>query len=335
MTFDQTTKTIIDERRPADKIFNGGAVSVCYTLLSDDITRGKKPAATPYTDRREDFELKENILCGTLTRSALQVQKCGGGLLFYLEGNAEGLSEYGVNLPFNFMGKLDGGGWKNQFLFNSPYTSADKKIMYFYLTKPNGGSLAVAVLQGAAGWKMDYSDYAGGHYFINLKLLANFDRAYKTERRKNRLVFAIFPVNDFSDCLEKLSLLYGVPFLDYEVSGGEIGCKIRLKKYGEVDWLEMVRAGHTEIVPFTETVTLKDEGETQIVPVGQNGRGGGVTVYAYKALIKLYKKSMDSVDLSVVEKTDGNLCEHQCWASAMLRFLRRFGQTLTAEEIKI
>ncbi|MFQ9738023.1 MAG: hypothetical protein ACLR06_09995 [Christensenellaceae bacterium] len=335
MTFDQTTKTIIDERRPADKIFNGGAVSVCYTLLSDDITRGKKPAATPYTDRREDFELKENILCGTLTRSALQVQKCGDGLLFYLEGNAEGLSEYGVNLPFNFMGKLDGGGWKNQFLFNSPYTSADKKIMYFYLTKPNGGSLAVAVLQGAAGWKMDYSDYAGGHYFINLKLLANFDRAYKTERRKNRLVFAIFPVNDFSDCLEKLSLLYGVPFLDYEVSGGEIGCKIRLKKYGEVDWLEMVRAGHTEIVPFTETVTLKDEGETQIVPVGQNGRGGGVTVYAYKALIKLYKKSMDSVDLSVVEKTDGNLCEHQCWANAMLRFLRRFGQTLTAEEIKI
>ena len=110
LTFDQTTKTIIDERRPADKIFNGGAVSVCYTLLSDDITRGKKPAATPYTDRREDFELKENILCGTLTRSALQVQKCGDGLLFYLEGNAEGLSEYGVNLPFNFMGKLDGGG---------------------------------------------------------------------------------------------------------------------------------------------------------------------------------------------------------------------------------
>lgn len=44
---------------------------------------------------------------------------------------------------------------------------------------------------------------------------------------------------------------------------------------------------------------------------------------------------MDSVDLSVVEKTDGNLCEHQCWANAMLRFLRRFGQTLTAEEIKI
>ena len=36
---------------------------------------------------------------------------------------------------------------------------------------------------------------------------------------------------------------------------------------------------------------------------------------------------MDSVDLSVVEKTDGNLCEHQCWANAMLRFLRRFGQS--------
>lgn len=84
--------------------------------------------------------------------------------------------------------------------------------MYFYLTKPNGGSLAVAVLQGAAGWKMDYSDYAGGHYFINLKLLANFDRAYKTERRKNRLVFAIFPVNDFSDCLESFLCCTAFPF---------------------------------------------------------------------------------------------------------------------------
>jgi len=40
------------------------------------------------------------------------------------------------------------------------------------------------------------------------------------------------------------------------------------------------------------------------------------------------------VDLSVIENTtDGNLCEHQCWASATLRFLMKYKSRLTDEEV--
>ena len=40
-----------------------------------------------------------------------------------------------------------------------------------------------------------------------------------------------------------------------------------------------------------------------------------------------------SVDLDVIAKnTDGNLCEHQCWASATLRFLSLYSLCLSQEE---
>ena len=45
---------------------------------------------------------------------------------------------------------------------------------------------------------------------------------------------------------------------------------------------------------------------------------------------------MDSVDLDVIKQTtDSNLCEHQCWAPAMLRFLMKYSDKLTDTEKKV
>ncbi|MBQ7789018.1 MAG: hypothetical protein IJ398_05130 [Clostridia bacterium] len=333
LIFDFENKQIVDTRAPSDKIFNGNEISACYTLLSDDITRGEKPSCTPYADRGDALEYRDGEFYGEATKTRLKISEIENGLLFEMRAQGLNLSEYGINLPFNFMGKLDGCGWKNQFLFNSPYTSPDKNIIYFYLTKPNGNNLVVAILSKAHGWKMDYSPYSFGHYFINLKLLASYDRAYGQGEGERSLSFAILPVKDFNDALCKLNKLYGVPFLNCDLNGEMVGGSVNLSLFGECDSIEEGFENIKNIIPFSREYKIPTEGEISLTPIKAGRRGATITLYGYRSLLELYKKSMDSVDLEIIQKyTDGNLCEHQCWASAMLRFLQKHSDMLTGAE---
>lgn len=319
-----------DTRCLNDKIIDTRKISVCYTLKTDDITKGKTPSCTPYVDRKDDFI----NLYAPNTKSTLKISDYKDGIIFELRSDAENISEFGINLPFNFMGKKEGGGWENQFLFNTPYFSKNEGIMYFYLTKPNGNNLLIAVLEGLGGWKMDYSPYSFGHYFLNLKLLVNYDRAYNQEVKEQYLKFVVLPADNFGCAMEKLSELYGCPFLDYTVSGGKLGEQITLLPFGAPDSLIEVYDGKETYLPYNSTYTLKNEGETTLIPVKNDKKGAPVSVFAYKDLISLYKMSMDTVDLDVVKKyTDGNLCEHQCWVSAILRYLLNYKNTLTPGEV--
>ena len=58
-----------------EKYFYGN-ISVSFTLLSDDITKGEKPQGTPYLSRRGDFD--ENLK-NAQTLSELIVEKRFGG----------------------------------------------------------------------------------------------------------------------------------------------------------------------------------------------------------------------------------------------------------------
>ena len=317
---------IIDTRCPNDVILSD-EISLAYTLKSDDITVGEKPSCTPFQDRQDYFEdkLSKKEFC------PIHNTKYKDGLIIDVYGN-DNMSEFGLNLPFNFMGKKDLGGWENQFLFNSPYRSPDKKIIYAYLKKPNGNNLVVAALSDSDGWKMDYSSYSWGHFFINLKFLANYDRAYGTKRRSPlHLKLAIMPVTDFNSCLETVSELYGCPFMDYDVSGGKIGDPVSLIPYGNVDKIIERHNGTKIALPFNRVYTIKYEGETELTPVCNGKVGAPVTIYGYKDIIDLYKKSLDTVNTDIInQRTNSNLCEHQCWLSAMLRFLIKYGNTLSS-----
>ena len=156
---------LMDERKPQDNILHGEEISVCYTLKTDDITKAEKEWLSPYKGRKDPFSVVDGVAYAANTQTTMRVENVDDVALLHVESPSQGLSEFGLYLPFNFMGKKNGGGWQNQFLFNSPYISADKKILYAYLTKPNGAHLMVAVLGGVEGWKMDYSPYLGGHYF--------------------------------------------------------------------------------------------------------------------------------------------------------------------------
>ena len=331
LKFDCERAEIIDVRCPLDKIFNGGRLEVCYTLKSDNITRGEKPASTPYVDRNAGFAFDGGKLVSSDASAELSVIKHNDGLVFELESDSDELSEFGINLPFNFMSKLNGGGWRKQFLFNSPYVSPDNSIIYTYLTKPDGNNLVVAVLSESDGWKMDYSPYLCGHFFLNLKLFSNFDRAYKTPRRARKLKFAVLPVGDFSDCLSKLAELYGVPFADYDVSGGKLGTEITLKIFGKCDGYSETADGLSKEIDGSGKYTIRREGETTLTPMYKGKKGAPVTVYGYSDIIGLYGKTVYAVSEDDLAATDGNLCEHQCWAPATLRFLSKYRDTVTPE----
>lgn len=312
----------------------GGEISVCYTLLSDDITAGKKPPQTPFSDRQDNLTAQDGALYGKETKTTLTKEPYRDGVRITARAEAQNLSEYGINLPFNFMSKKNGGGWESQYLFNTPYVSPDKKITYFYLTNPKGKNLLLAVTTPCDAWKMDYSSYGWGHFFVNLKLLASCDRAYNTGATNREISFVLLPVSDFTNSLDILAEIYGVPFLNYDLSGGEVGTKIKLSAHGQVDALIEEYRGEKRELPFTSTYTVTKDGEVTLTPVYQGKVGAPVTVYGYESLYSLYKKSMDSVDLDVIKKhTDGNLCEHQCWASATLRFLMKYKDRLTQSEI--
>lgn len=328
LIYNDDINRIIDTRCPNDVIFCD-EISLAYTLVDDDITVGKKPSCTPFQDRRDYFEygLSENECC------PISYVEYKDGIIIDVFGNDD-MSEFGLNLPFNFMGRKNLGGWENQFLFNSPYRSDNKKFIYAYLTKPNGNNLVVAVLSDADGWKMDYSPYSWGHYFINLKILASYDKAYGTPRRNSHyLKVAIMPVTDFASCLDTLSDLYSAPFLDYDVSGGKIGDTVSLIPYGSVDRIIEKRDSDEYILKFDKTYTIKYECETELIPVSNGKLGAPITVYGYADIVGLYKKNLDTVDISVIrEHTNSNLCEHECWMSAMLRFLMKYGDTLSSAD---
>lgn len=323
-----------DSRSCKFNLLDKNGMSVAYTLTSDDITKGEKVSATPFVDREDKLIYKDGVYYGEKTKTEVTADYFHNGIIFNMTCYEKGISQYGINLPFNFMGKIGGGGWRNQFLFNSPYISKDRNIIYAYLTNPQGNNLLVAVLSPAHGWKMDYSPYLWAHYFVNLKLLSSYDRAYNMGDGKKSLTFAILPVTDFDSCQKLLAEIYSLPFLSADINGGKIGESIKLKCYGEVDYLiEKTSNGEEKNIPFEENYTLKYDGEVSLIPVFQGKRGQDITVYAYPDIFTLYKRSSLSVDLDLIKAhTDSNLCEHQCWASANLRFLQKYKDRLTKEE---
>ncbi len=327
---------IIDTRNGDIGIFADGDISVCYTLLTDNIKEGKRVASTPYVDRCDALITKNGVHYGENTKSTVKIAPYEDGIVIEATAEETGISEYGINLPLNFMGKKNAGGWRKQYLFNSPYMSPDKRFIYAYLTNPDGNNLLVAVLSEAEGWKMDYSPFGWAHYFINLKLLASYDKVYGAADREKHIKAVILPADSFSHALHRLSKLYGVPFLDCNLSGGAVGESIKLISYGGPDSLIEIKNCEESVASFSEKYIISAEGDITLIPVKDGKRGAPVTVYGYSSLKELYKKSMDTVNTDIImANTNGNLCEHQCWAPATMRYLMKYGDTVSQNDREI
>ena len=304
-----------------------GEISLSYTLKSDDITHGAHPPRTPYVSRKGLFVDGYNAE----TKSHLAVEEDDGNIKITLTTESDDLSEFGLNLPFNFMGKKNGGGWKRQYLFNSPYSSKNNEYIYCYLSNPQGKNLMLVFGSKADGWKMDYSPYLGGHYFYNLKALANFDRAYGTGSDNRKLVLYLFEVPSFEKGLERAAEVYGVPVLTYDKSGGALGDTILFGATGDCDEIEIDGKRYPYAGGFS--YKIDSVGEIIATPLYKGVKGLDCSVYGYRNIHDLYYASMDAVTMEDIAVTDGNLCEHQCWVSAMLRYMIRYGKVEKFEQL--
>ncbi len=310
-----------------------GDMSVSYTLKSDDITTGAKPQGTPYLSRKGIFD--ENGI-NAETNSRLSVSEKYGGFVVELKTfgsendgakNADKLSEYGLNLPLKFIGKKNCGGWKKQYLFNSPYNSSDNKHIFCYLTNPEGKNLLILSLGKADGWKMDYSLFSGGQFFDNLKFLASFDRAYKISFTR-RLKLLFLPVSSYKEAIEKVSEIKKIPVAYYKQSYVKLGEKLKIYVCGDFDYVRTGGEKFKNLGGYAEVEPCR-EGLLTVVPYKGKKRGTDAVIYAYKSINELFKKSMYSVSEADLATGDGNLCEWKCYVSAILRYMQKFGKSKT------
>ena len=295
-------------------------LSVSYTLKTDDITKGAKPQGTPYLSRKGGFD--ENG-ANAETESRLSVCEKYGGYLVELKTTSDKLSEFGLNLPLKFMGKKNCGGWKKQYLFNSPYNSGDNKHIFCYLTNPEGKNLLILSLKECDGWKMDYSLFSGGQYFDNLKFLASFDKAYRGSGNK-RLRLLILPVASYAEALEKTVEMKRLPAACYERSYVRLGDKLKIDVIGDFDFVRIGRKKFYNEGGFVYVMPDK-EGLLTAVPYKGRRKGLDCVTFAYKSIGGLFEKSMYSVSEKDLAAGDGNLCEWQCHISAVLRYMQRYG----------
>lgn len=296
-------------------------LSVSYTLKTDDITKGAKPQGTPYLSRKGIFD--ENGI-NSETKSKLVVRKTSDGYYASLRTSSDDLSEFGLNLPLKFMGKKNCGGWKKQYLFNSPYNSVDNKHIFCYLTNPEGDNLLILSVGRSDGWKMDYSLFSGGQYFDNLKFLASFDKAYNgSGSRWLKLIF--LPVSSYKEGLKKVSEIKKLPVAFYEKSYVKLGEKLRIDVYGNFDYVRVGDKNFANLGGYAE-VEPPREGLLTATPHTRENAGIDCTIYAYKSINELFFKSMQTVSKEDLATGDGNLCEWKCYVSAILRYMQRFGK---------
>ena len=302
---------------------NGDRLHVRYTFLSDDITQGEAPFGMPYRDRKGYFD--EAGYCKD-AQAQISISEFAGGIKVVLTTKSAELSEFGLSFPFNFMGKKNGGGWQNQYLLNSPFSSHDNAFKYCYLTNPNGRNLMIFPKGSCDGWKCDYSsEYCPGHFFLELEFLANFDKAYHTGSRNRRLELYLFEVGSFEAGLDKLCETLNTCALTYEKSFTKIGETIKLTVHGNCDKVLCDGKAYEPQDGFVNVCAGK-YGLTSAEPYLNGGKGLEAVFYAYDDIASCYKRAMDSVSQEDLNFTDENLCEHQCWESAMLRYMSRYGQ---------
>ncbi len=308
-------------------VIHGDGLSISYTLQTDDVTSWERPnEATPYESRRGELtvtDMLENgyLLSNTQLQTQLRITTEGELLWLELTTEYEEFSEFGLNLPFNFMGKLQGGGYRNQYLFSSPYRSTDEQFKYCYLKKLNGSDLMLLFASPADGWKMDYS--VGIHYFVNLKILANFDKVYGTGSHRKTVKFALYNACSLPSAIEQAGSLLQVPALVYGQSCTFDG-KGELTVLGACDYVE--GAGE-RYYPRNGKVHFENaDYKTVFTPYYRGKPGMDCSVFGYENIFDHYRKANDVIAGWEGLPNLGNACECQCWAGAMLKYMLRFGR---------
>ncbi len=72
-------------------------------------------------------------------------------------------------------------------------------------------------------------------------------------------------------------------------------------------------------------VVIEREGIWSAIPSAKGNKGLGCTLFGYKDYSTLYKSYLDGILRDGLLDPFGNSCEGQCWLSAMLRYMTKYG----------
>ena len=311
-------------------VIHGGNLSISYTLKTDDVTKWERPHdCTPFDSRVGELVLTEAaenryVLSNSQLKTTLTVTGEAELVRLTLATENEDFSQFGLNLPFNFMGKLEGGGYENQYLFNSPYRSTDEQYKYCYLKNVKGNDLMVLFTSPADGWKMDNSRYVGGHYFVNLQILANFDRVYGTGSSRKSVEVVLYPESSLKNAIQKAADILCVPALTYDKSYTFDGTG-ELTVFGMCDYVE--GAGQRFYPENGKVQYSGADYKTVFTPYYQGKPGMDCSVFGYDDILDSYKKACDvTLGWDKTHLAKINACECHTWAGAMLKYMLRFGR---------
>ncbi len=306
------------DKRDDEKINLAGNLNLFgkagFTFVSDDITDPEeRPLFKSYRERKSESKIKDvskNSAAFYDEKNDISITvSLSDGLIIEAKTENKEISQFGVNLEFNFLGKL-GTKFVNQIMPTSPYTSFDKKYNYCIMTRINGGFIVCAELNGCDGWKIDYSSECYGHYIESFSFLSSFDKVYGGSGRKNVKVY-IKTAKTFSEAYEILHAVYNVPYISL-VAGGNFGAQPVVKVSDDTDGVLIISPDGDETklsVPENKVIKIKcnKNGFYRIVPYKDGAKGIDASVWYNSDM-----KNLFDLSASAIKKPyhgDDNLCE--------------------------
>lgn len=298
---------------------NGNFGRVCYTYVSDDITKIPYVTLTGYQDRLCQYDLQEGTtFTDTKNRIATTYELTDTGLLIHSKTDSEEISQFGLQLDFNFMSKK-GTCFQDQYMPSTFYTSDDGRYMYCIMISPKGKCIVVVAQTPCDGWKLDYSPFCAGHFILGMKFLASFDKQFKVTNRKEISV-RIQCTDSLEEAFEIVYDEYRMPMLSNVRSGGFDGYGVVALR-GEADSYRMTTpSGKTVMLPVSDTIRMEEYGIHSITPVKDGVDGLGTSLYNGCDLKEVFTKCCDAIG----DYQSRWACEGSCHLWAMLVYMNTF-----------
>lgn len=305
----------------ADK--NGKTGTACFTLKTEDIKIIPHEEAESYADHTckyqavspENVSERNKIQCVDVENQIVTEYILDeNGLQISSKTSNQCISEFGLNLELNFMGKK-GDCYMRQFLPTSPYTSEDGKYMYCLMQSPNGKILVAAAQTTCDGWKIKYSPYSAGHFILKFQFLASFDQVYCGSGRKEIQV-TLMCADSKEEAFELLHRLYERSITVNLMSGGFEGTAY-VKTVAGVDRYRVISpSGSVSESGPDGIITMNEFGFHTVIPIKGANQGLNTTVWNGGNLVNLFDRSCDAIRKPY--HPDANLCEGGCFVWAML-----------------
>ncbi len=329
-----------------------------YTRRDEDINRLPKARYAAHGQHTANMEIyKESEDCVKLKNDELntfcEISVNADALKIKAGYRNQIFSKFAFNLSLNYLSHKNG-YWQNQFLVSSPYFDKENGRLLCLFSRPDGNHLMLVVKSAVSSFSIVYSDVV--HFFDGFEIIANNDRAYGDSPQDSAEIEAyLFPVSSYEEGLKKAGALLGIPYITYQKSDAVIGEPFKAELFGKCDKITVTAPnGKTsKIEPKENSELIFDKyGFYKITPYYKRKAGISATAFSRYEWAEMYRRSVEGVSVykdrvyghlkngtpvfipphvDYRGYNDSNLCEHNMWAWAQLRFMRHFSVSEDAE----